>query len=247
MMDVDVLEDDGEACEQFVRQRRVRSWPHARVDPDDSQRLWPRGYYLVAREQGGSAACSRWCTYTVGCSGTGWCPGLQRLRGPLAADAATQESLYGQAVDLARRHGCECIEFRNVTPMPFDLHLRTDKVAMHLAWRLTPGRVEGSQTPDPKPYPPGGEGRGHRVPRQQEILEDFYQLWTVRMHELGTPCYSRELFACILETFPEQSRIFLARCEGRVVAGFRLRVQRLCPYAVGGACESTMTGARTTS
>jgi predicted N-acyltransferase len=38
------------------------------------------------------------------------------------------------------------------------------------------------------------------------------------MHELGTPCYSRDLFQDILETFPKQSRIFLAHCDGRVVA-----------------------------
>jgi serine/alanine adding enzyme len=43
-------------------------------------------------------------------------------------------------------------------------------------------------------------------------------IWTVRMRELGTPCYPCKLFHVIMRTFPNQSRIFLALHDGLPVA-----------------------------
>jgi hypothetical protein len=52
-----------------------------------------------------------------------------------------------------------------------------------------------------------------------ELLDDFYRMWTVRMHELGTPCYPRKLFTSIMETFPDMATIFLAQLHGATAAG----------------------------
>jgi len=46
------------------------------------------------------------------------------------------------------------------------------------------------------------------------------QWWTIRMHQLGTPCYPRRLFSSILEAFPNNSRIFLAHSGDNIVAAF---------------------------
>ena len=51
------------------------------------------------------------------------------------------------------------------------------------------------------------------------------------MHELGTPCYPRKLFAAICETFPDTATIFLARLDGVTTAG-------LFAYAFKGWVQS---------
>ncbi|MBN1508996.1 MAG: GNAT family N-acetyltransferase, partial [Sedimentisphaerales bacterium] len=43
-------------------------------------------------------------------------------------------------------------------------------------------------------------------------------IWTLRMHELGTPCYPRRLFSSIMESFPDAARIFLARLNDTTTA-----------------------------
>lgn len=239
MMDVDILENDGEACGQFVQQREGAELGHMPA--------WTRmicgafghaGYYLVAREQGQVRGVLPLVQIRSRLFGNRMVSqAFSDYGGPLAADAGAQESLYGRAVELAQRQGCECIEFRNVAPMPLDLHLRTDKVAMHLALATDPQVVWKDLRPQIRNRIRQAEKAGVTVTNgQQERLDDFYQLWTVRMHELGTPCYPRELFTCILETFPEQSRIFLAHCEGRVVAG-------IFAYAFNGCAHTRWGGA----
>ena len=51
----------------------------------------------------------------------------------------------------------------------------------------------------------------------RELLGEFYQVWTMRMRQLGTPCYPESLFTAILETFPKQSRIFVVRLGSTAV------------------------------
>jgi len=50
------------------------------------------------------------------------------------------------------------------------------------------------------------------------LLDEFYRVWTVRMRELGTPCYPRKLFSSILETFPGGGQIFLTNLDGVTTA-----------------------------
>jgi FemAB-related protein (PEP-CTERM system-associated) len=52
-----------------------------------------------------------------------------------------------------------------------------------------------------------------------EHLDDFYNVFSHNMRDLGTPVYSRNLFRNILQCFPECSRIVVARLAGRPVAG----------------------------
>ena len=50
-----------------------------------------------------------------------------------------------------------------------------------------------------------------------EILDEFYRLYTRRMHELGTPGFSKRVMANILHALPEYSRVFLVNLGRRTV------------------------------
>ena len=44
-----------------------------------------------------------------------------------------------------------------------------------------------------------------------ELIDQFYEVFAVNMRDLGSPVHSKQLFARILEFFPDEARIFLIR------------------------------------
>jgi FemAB-related protein (PEP-CTERM system-associated) len=52
-----------------------------------------------------------------------------------------------------------------------------------------------------------------------DLLDGFYAVFARNMRDLGTPVYGRDLFQRMLETFPEDVKIHVARLNGSVVAG----------------------------
>ncbi len=140
--------------------------------------------------------------------------------GPVADGHAASVALYNRAVELAVEHGCESIEFRNTELIPYDLHLRVDKVCMRYPLVSDVDELWNS-------FSSRSGVRNHVRKAQQfgitvvsggeECLEEFYRVWAVRMRELGTPCYPRKLFCNILKAFPDNARIFLGRLKGRTI------------------------------
>ena len=140
--------------------------------------------------------------------------------GPLAENDAAREALYDRAVELSTKHRCESIEFRNVEPLPYDLHLRTDKITLCLPLDSDPSQVWKGLRPQIRNRIRKAEKAGLMVlSGGLEMLGDFYRIWTRRMHQLGTPCYPRKLFIAILKAFAEDCRIFLVHLNGTIVGG----------------------------
>lgn len=59
-----------------------------------------------------------------------------------------------------------------------------------------------------------------------DMLNDFYQVFSQNMRDLGTPVYRKQFFAAILSAFPKDATIAVVRYEGNPVAtgflyGFR--------------------------
>lgn len=52
----------------------------------------------------------------------------------------------------------------------------------------------------------------------QEFLADFYEVFCLKMRELGTPVYGRKFFEAILDHFPGESFICRVQHQGRTVA-----------------------------
>jgi len=140
--------------------------------------------------------------------------------GPVAANAAAREALYRRAVEIAAESGCESMELRNTAALPYELHERTDKVSMCLPLAENPQVVwKGLRHKTRNRVRKAQGARLVVVSGGLDLLDEFYRMWTVRMHELGTPCYPRKLFRCIMETFPDLVRIFLAKLDGVTTAG----------------------------
>lgn len=52
----------------------------------------------------------------------------------------------------------------------------------------------------------------------QELLDDFYRVFSVNMRDLGSPVHSRKLFTAIFNCFKESARIGLVQYKDRPVA-----------------------------
>lgn len=50
-------------------------------------------------------------------------------------------------------------------------------------------------------------------------VNEFYDVWSINMRDLGSPPHSREFFRCILESLGEVARILIVRDKGEAIAG----------------------------
>ena len=220
-MDVVILNSWSAACDDFVQRSpgaklcHMLAWTHMIENT-----FGYKGYYLVARD--GDQIC-------------GVLP-LMRVRsrlfgnrmisqpfsdygGALVANPAALEMCYNRAIEIATQNRCESVEFRNTTALPYDLYMRTDKISMCLALAQDPQEVWKGLRHKTRNRVSKAEREGLVVTSGgQELLGDFYRVWTARMHELGTPCYPRRLFSSIMETFPDLARIFLAKLNDTTTA-----------------------------
>ena len=70
-------------------------------------------------------------------------------------------------------------------------------------------------------------------------LAEFYEIYALNVHRLGTPVFPRSLFVELENAFPKQCRLFGVRKAGRLIAGvfcFYFRDQVL-PYYAGSLDE----------
>jgi FemAB-related protein (PEP-CTERM system-associated) len=138
--------------------------------------------------------------------------------GPLAVNDPAKEVLFASAVGLAEKYGCKWIEFRNLQPLPFDLTERKDKITMYLPLTRRPDDLWNSF--DPKVRNQVRKATKSNVISLNghvELLNDFYLVYTARMHELGTPSYPKGLIRNLLVAFPSNSRIFIVRLDGKTI------------------------------
>ncbi|MGQ9651627.1 MAG: FemAB family XrtA/PEP-CTERM system-associated protein [Phycisphaerae bacterium] len=141
--------------------------------------------------------------------------------GPVADSREALDGLFERSVQLAEEVGCETIEFRNVQPMPQDLLLRTDKVCLRLPLVNDAQSLWNSFRSETKVRNHIRKAEKAGIVTEMgglELIEEFYELYTIRMHQLGTPCYTRKLMENIIVSFPETSRLFVARLDGRAIA-----------------------------
>lgn len=151
---------------------------------------------------------------------------LSNYGGPLTQSPEVREALYLRSVDLAKELHCESIEFRNETPIAHDLSCREGKMCMVLPLTVDPQELW-------KSFDPKVRNQVRKAEKSNiictsgglEHLDVFYDLYSLRMHQLGTPAYSKKIMAAILHAFPQDSRIFIVSLEDRPIgAGF------ICSY-----------------
>lgn len=139
--------------------------------------------------------------------------------GLLSNSSQTREALFNRAVELAAEFNCESIEFRNVEALPYNLEMRTGKICMYLPlcpnpdemWKIFDRKVRNHIRKAEK-------SEITVVSGGLELLDEFYRIYTIRMRQLGTPGYPRKLIHKIMQTFLDNSRIFIARI-GKLTVG----------------------------
>ncbi len=138
--------------------------------------------------------------------------------GPLLAEPRALAPLLERAYGVAQDCRCHQIEFRSTLPLSAAHHCRTDKICMHLSLDPDPDVVWRGLRSEIRNRIRKAEKAGLTVvDGGVELLAKYYDVWTVRMRQLGTPCYSRRFFANLLEQFPEHTRIFLVRQTEKTV------------------------------
>ncbi|HKS56636.1 MAG TPA: FemAB family XrtA/PEP-CTERM system-associated protein [Steroidobacteraceae bacterium] len=139
--------------------------------------------------------------------------------GIVSDDESAACALREHVAEFARSLGVSHVELRHSEPVCPDWPARTDKVSMRLDLPPSAGALDrqlGSKV-RAQIKRPVREGatcvHGHA-----ELLADFYAVFARNMRDLGTPVYSRALFASVLQALGDQARVFIVRWRGAPVA-----------------------------
>jgi serine/alanine adding enzyme len=233
-MYVDIYNTNRPECDDFVRRMpdaklcHLFAWAQNVVRP-----LGHKTFHLVARENDTVRGILPLTLIRSRLFGNRMISqAFSNYGGPLVENDAALSVLYERAVELSEEYECESMEFRNIEPLPYDLHQRTDKVTMCLELSPDPAELWKQLRPQIRNRIRKAEKAGLVITTGGlELLNDFYRIWTRRMHQLGTPCYSRKLFSAVLKTFPDDSRIFMVHLNGAPVGG-------LFVYGFNGLAQS---------
>jgi FemAB-related protein (PEP-CTERM system-associated) len=140
--------------------------------------------------------------------------------GLLASDDEARVALLAQAGDIARRFGGSHVELRHRAQLVPDLPSRSHKLAMTRRLGGTVDELWSALDRKVRNQVRKAQKEGLDTTRGgSELVDEFFDVFAVNMRDLGTPVYSRALFAETLRVFPETAHIFLVRHKGRAVAG----------------------------
>ena len=147
--------------------------------------------------------------------------------GILADDAGARESLTREAESLRKRVGAGWVEIRQFGPIGDSLPARTDKVTMWLPlqtgsqamWEFLKTKVRTKVRKSQKMGLTVLEGQG-------ELLEDFFEIYSRAMRDLGSPPHSRRFFQLIVEEFGPAVKLFSVRSEHLLLAASLTLVDR---------------------
>jgi serine/alanine adding enzyme len=139
--------------------------------------------------------------------------------GVLADEPDVETALLNRAVEDTRQAGGTHLELRHTSQHFSELTPKRHKVAMDLAlaptveaqWAALDRKVRNQVRKAEKSHL-------HATSGGVELLPEFYEVFAHNMRDLGTPVYSIKFFQQVLTTFPEETRLFVVRVNGRPAA-----------------------------
>jgi serine/alanine adding enzyme len=155
--------------------------------------------------------------------------------GVLASDAETTAALVSAARDTAAEFGARHVEFRHRSPLVAGAVCRRHKLELT---RTLPGSTTALW-----------DGLDKKVRNQvrkaqkdglsvetggAELVDDFYSVFARNMRDLGTPVYSKHLFADAVSLFSADAAVHVVRLQGAAVAAGITLTQRstvIVPWA----------------
>jgi|SRR5579864_583815 len=159
--------------------------------------------------------------------------------GICADDEASYFSLLKAGSDVANRLGVKYLEMRNRTePFPTSLPGRDLYVTFTLDLEPGPDKLL-QRLPRDTRYMVRKSMKAGLDWTEDLTLEEFYEIYARSVHRLGTPVFSRHLFANFQREFPKHCRLFGVRKGKTAIAGvlcFYFRDQ-VMPYYGGSLPE----------
>lgn len=142
--------------------------------------------------------------------------------GIVTSDAHAAAALVDRAVKLAQELNVRYLELRHETCVPHPALGTTLDTKVHMRFRLSDKMEQLWMDIKSKARNQvrKGQKQGFTVHwGRNDLLKDFYNVFSHNMRDLGTPVYSCQLFESILGQFGEEAEICVIRSENRAVAG----------------------------
>lgn len=142
--------------------------------------------------------------------------------GILANNRETAQALFDAAAKVAEREHASYVELRHRNPVLTGVPTKTHKVRMILELKKDPAALWDG-------FKSKLRSQIKRAQREdmtariggQELVDDFYAVFSTNMRDLGTPVWTKKLFQNILDTFPGQAKICMIYYKNQpVAAGF---------------------------
>jgi FemAB-related protein (PEP-CTERM system-associated) len=140
--------------------------------------------------------------------------------GILSSDVEAANALFLEAVRLAKIHKAKYLELRHRHHSSIDAQMKSNKVSI-----LKAAIADEQELLKSIPHKARSDVRKSLTFGLQaefggvELLDPWFEIFVHNMRNLGTPSYSKTLFAQILREFPGDSRLCLVRHEGVPVSG----------------------------
>jgi FemAB-related protein (PEP-CTERM system-associated) len=141
--------------------------------------------------------------------------------GPVTSDAEAAHSLINRAVQLADEMDVKHLELRNEQAFSHSSfnHQLTEKVHMRLGLPESSDKLWKQFDPKVRNQIRKAEKEGLTVEwGRQQLLPEFYAVFSRNMRDLGTPVFSRGLFASILRHLQDAAEICVVRYKGHAAA-----------------------------
>jgi serine/alanine adding enzyme len=141
--------------------------------------------------------------------------------GPITELIDVESALVDRAVSLADELKVRYLELRNEREMnhPALGEKNTSKVHMRLALPSTAESLMSSFKSKLRSQLKGALKHPFEIRwGSRELLDDFYQVFSRNMRDLGTPVYSRGFFAAILDEFAGQAELCVLRLGSEAAA-----------------------------
>lgn len=141
--------------------------------------------------------------------------------GPNAENEAVEQQLVQSASELANELDVRYLELRNRSEIvhPTLTHKKESKVLM---WRELPDSSDAlwkSFKPEVRNQIRKGEKTDLKAEwGREELLADFYAIFAENMRDLGTPVYSKRLFASMLGHLDERAELCVVRAGATPVS-----------------------------
>lgn len=139
--------------------------------------------------------------------------------GPESCSEAAEREIVTAAQQIADERRVDYLELRCDRELATNMPVATNKISMTIALDPDPDVVWGGfkskhRTQIRRAYKDGlSTTYGHL-----ELVDTFYNLYCESWRTLGTPVYHEQYFRAILETFPEETLIFIAYHHDRPIA-----------------------------